>query len=168
MTIEMPPKKTKSDDRYGTPHKAVDLIIPYLKRNWLIWECAAGAGSIVDHLQESGFNIFCTDTEHDFILGKPLKCDCIITNPPYSLKNHFIRKCYRIGKPFALLMPLTALETEARQEYFKKFGVKLIIPNTRIKYTLPGGSRRSHGNWFSSAWFTWGLDIRKELNFVEY
>ncbi len=84
------------------------------------------------------------------------------------MKNHFIRKCYQIGKPFALLMPLTALESEERQKYFRKHGIELIIPNARIQYTLPDGTRRSHGNWFHSAWFTWGLDIGKELNFVEY
>ena len=47
MTIEMPPKKIKSDDRYGTPPQAVNLVTPYLKRDWLIWECASGSGSIV-------------------------------------------------------------------------------------------------------------------------
>lgn len=168
MTIEMPPKKNKSDDRYGTPAQAVDLIIPYLKPDWLIWECAAGAGSIVHYLEKHGFQVIGTDTEHDFILGKPLECDCIVTNPPYSLKNHFIRECYQIGKPFALLMPLTALESEDRQKYFRKHGIELIIPNSRIQYTLPDGSKRSHGNWFSSAWFTWGLDIGNQLTFTEY
>lgn len=168
MTIEMPPKRTKSDDRYGTPPRAVDIITPRINKEWLIWECACGTGSIVNHLRKCGFSVFGTDTEHDFILGEPLGCDCIVTNPPYSLKNHFIRKCYEIGKPFALLMPLTALESEERQKYFRKHGVELIIPNKRIQYTLPDGSKRSHGNWFESAWFTWGLNIGNQLTFVEY
>ncbi len=82
MKIEMPPKKNKSDDRYRTPRQAVNLVVPYLKREWLIWECAAGTGSIVGYLQNLGYNVFGTDTEHDFILGKPLDCDFIMTNPP--------------------------------------------------------------------------------------
>jgi len=168
IKTEMPPKKTKSDDRYGTPPKAVDLIIPYLNLDWLIWECACGQGSIVNHLTKSGFKVVGTDEDHDFILGKPLECDCIVTNPPYSLKNHFIRECYQSGKPFALLMPLTALESEDRQKYYREHGLELIIPNKRIQYTMPDGRTITHGNWFSSAWFTWGLDIGNELTFVGY
>ena len=168
MNTQMPPKKTISEDRYGTPYQAVDIVIPYLKRDWLIWECAAGTGSIVNYLHKSGFNIFGTDVDHDFILGNPLECDCIVTNPPYSLKNHFIRKCYQIGKPFALLMPLTALESENRQKYFRRYGLELIIPNKRIQYTMPDGTKNTHGNWFSSAWFTNGLDLPETIIFKEY
>lgn len=168
MKTEMPPKRNKSDDRYGTPNQAVDLIIEYLNTDWLIWECAAGTGTIVRYLEKLGYKVFGTDIEHDFILGKPLECDCIVTNPPYSMKNHFIRKCYRIGKPFALLMPLTALESKERQEYYKKFGVELIIPDKRIQYILPDGSKAKHGNWFSSAWFTCGLEIGRQMTFKEY
>lgn len=164
----MPPKKNKSDDRYGTPPRALDILIPHLDKEWSIWECACGTGSIVNYLSKKSFNIFGTDVDHDFILGKPLECNCIVTNPPYSLKNHFIRRCYEIGKPFALLMPLTALESEERQKYYRKHGVQLIIPNKRIQYTMPDGTMNKHGNWFSSAWFTCGLNLPREINFVEY
>ncbi len=168
LKTEMPPKKSKSDDRYGTPHQAVDLITPYLRHEWWIWECAAGGGTIVRYLDELGFKVFGTDIKYDFISGLPLECDCIVTNPPYSLKNQFIQRCYQIGKPFALLLPLTALESEERQKCYREYGVEIVIPNTRIQYTLPDGSRRSHGNWFASAWFTWGLDIGSQLTFKEY
>lgn len=163
----MPPKKNKSDDRYGTPSEALDILLPYIKKEWLIWECACGQGSIVDYLKKNGYRIFGTDLDHDFILGKPLDCDCIVTNPPYSLKNHFIRRCYEIGKPFALLMPLTALESEDRQKYFRKYGIELIIPNRRIQYILPDGSSRLHGNWFESVWFTYGLSLGSQIQFVQ-
>ena len=165
MQTQMPPKKNKSDDRYGTPKEAIELLIPDLKKEWLIWECACGTGSITGYLQASGYEVFGTDIEYDFILGKSLECDCIVTNPPYSMKNHFIRKCYEIGKPFALLMPLTALESEERQKYYRKHGVQLIIPDKRIQYTMPDGSKNKHGNWFSSAWFTHGFNLPEAIIF---
>ena len=42
--------------------------------------------------------------------------DMIITNPPYSLKDEFIKKCYEWNKPFCLLLPITAFERKARKE----------------------------------------------------
>lgn len=165
MTTQMPPKRARSDDRYGTPAEAVDLITPHLKANWLVWEPACGEGSIVAHLQSKGFRVFGTDKEHDFLLGPVLECDCIVTNPPYSLKNHFIRRCYEIAKPFALLMPITALESEERQQYYRKYGLQLIIPNKRIDFTLPDGSRKTHGSWFGCAWYTNWLSLPEQINF---
>ena len=36
--------------------------------------------------------------------------DGVITNPPYSLKDKFIEHCYELDKPFALLLPVTAIQ----------------------------------------------------------
>ena len=44
-------------------------------------------------------------------LNKPVQFDCIITNPPFSLKQEFLQRCYELGKPFALLLPLTTFES---------------------------------------------------------
>jgi len=91
------------------------------------------------------------------------KFDCIVTNPPFSIKGMFIERCYQLGKPFALLMPLTALEGEKRQQFWRK-GLQLIIPNKR--YNFEGPSGKGKGSWFATAWFTWGLNLPKDLNFI--
>ena len=44
----------------------------------------------------------------------------IITNPPYSLKDEFIKKCYEWKKPFCLLLPITALEGKVRGKCLEK------------------------------------------------
>jgi hypothetical protein len=90
--------------------------------------------------------------------------DCIITNPPYSRKDEYLEKCYKLGRPFALLLPLTALEGRKRQALYKKYGVQLIVPSRRINFITPGGGRSA---WFMTAWFTHGLHLPREINFVE-
>ena len=73
--------------------------------------------------------------------------DCIITNPPYSLKNEFLRRAYEIGKPFAFLLPLTTLETRKRFEMFKRYGISVIIIPERVDFTGKGNP------WFAVSWF---------------
>ncbi len=64
-------------------------------------------------------------------------------------------------------MPLTALESEDRQKYYRKYGVEVIIPNKRIQFIMPDGTKNSHGNWFESAWFTYKCSLGTQIKFVE-
>jgi len=151
-------------DEYQTPKEALDILLPYLKKKWIIWECAWGKGSLVKHLQEKGFKVI--GDYRDFIKGYDnTGYDCIVTNPPYSKKDEFLQRCYELGKPFALLMPLTALEGKKRGYLYRKYGIQLIIPNKRINFITSSGKGR--GAWFQVAWFCWNLNLPKELNFVE-
>lgn len=73
-------------------------------------------------------------------------------------------RCYAYRKPFALLMPLTALEGERKQRPYRQYGVQLIIPNQRINFETPTGIDLG---WFTTAWFTWKLSMPRELNFFD-
>ena len=161
-----PPLKQGSPNDFQTPPEALQPLFPYLKKEWTIWECAAGNGNLVNHLRENGYNVIGTDIldGHDFLTWKPEKFDCIITNPPYSLKEKFLERCYELQKPFALLLPLTTFETQKRQNLFKKYGVEVIFFPKRINFETPDGT--GSGSWFAVAWFTWGFNIGKELNFL--
>mgnify|MGYP001598549871 CR=1 FL=1 len=163
------PKKLKIQsagrpDNFQTPKCAIDILIPFIKKEWDIWEPAWGKGNLFNFLKEEGYNIIGSDVEFDFLTGYK-ECDCIITNPPYSIKDKFISRCYELKKPFALLMPLTALEGQKRQYCYKKYGLQLIIPNKRINFETPSG--KGKGAWFMTAWFCWGLNLPQQLNFVE-
>ena len=116
-------------DEFGTPKEAIDILLPYLKKDWTIWECAWGKGSLAKHLEKEGFEVI-GELFKDF-LNKDLELNkkgfnCIVTNPPYSKKEEFLQRCFEIGKPFALLMPLTALEGKKRGELYRKYGIQLI------------------------------------------
>jgi hypothetical protein len=154
-------------DEFGTPKEAILPLLPYLKKGWIIWECAWGGGSLARHLKKEGFKVI--GANEDFLQSKyewdDESFDIIITNPPYSLKEEFLERCYELGKPFALLMPLTALEGKKRGELYRKYGIQLIIPNKRINFITPSG--KGSGSWFATAWFTWGLNLPKNLMFVD-
>lgn len=155
--------KNGSDD-FQTPPEALKPLIPFLKKEWLIWECAEGQGYIKKELKNNGFKVIGSDKEFDFIKNTIDEFDCIVTNPPYSLKNEFIEKCYVLNKTFALLLPLTALESNKRQEYWKK-GLQLILLNKRINFIFGDNSKKS--NWFATAWFTYGLNLPSDIYFGE-
>lgn len=153
-------------DEFMTPKIAIEPLLPYLKKKWRLWESAWGKGDLAKHFEKEGFKVF-GDKSHNFLEnGFPkFDFDCIITNPPYSKKEDFLRICYAYGKPFALLLPLTALEGKARGKLYKKYGIQLIIPNKRINFITPSG--KGSGDWFQVAWFCWKLNLPKDLMFVE-
>jgi hypothetical protein len=153
-------------DEFGTPKEAIRPLLPYLKKEWTIYECAWGKGSLAKHLEEEGFKVI-GDKDIDFLNKDetPDEFDCIVTNPPYSLKEEFLKECYETGKPFALLMPLTTLEGKKRGELFRKYCIQLIIPNKRINFITPSG--KGSGAWFQVCWFCYKLNLPKDLNFVD-
>jgi len=162
--MKLPLKKVYSND-YQTPSIALKPLIPYLKRDWVIWECAEGKGNLTKALRELGFKVIGTDIikGHDFLKDDPIEYDCIITNPPYSLRYEFIKRAYELGKSWAMLMPLTTLEGK-RQELFKKYGIELLLLNKRINFECPNSN--SNRVWFSVAWFCWKI-LPKQIVFGE-
>lgn len=161
-----PPLHGYAPDDFQTPPEALVPLLPYLQKDWLIWECAQGKGYLTEALHEHGYTVIGSDilTGADFLTWTPEQFDCIITNPPYSLKHKFLIRCYELGKPFALLLPLTTLETRTRQRLFAKHGVEIILFDKRINFHVPSGKESK--SWFATAWFTRGLNIGHQLNFV--
>jgi len=149
-------------DEFFTPEYALNPLLPYLRKEWIIWECAWGKGTLAKHLKEKGFSVLNEDVD---FLDFNLNCDVLITNPPYSKKDEFLRRAFEIGKPFAFLMPLTALEGIKRGALFKKYGIQLIIPNRRINFITLSG--KGSGAWFQTAWFCWKLNLPQDLMFIE-
>ena len=152
----MPPKNKKYSDDFQTPKYAIEPLVPFLKKGWIIWECACGKGNLVNALKEHGFKVIGTDILNgkDFLKWQPDKFDCIVTNPPYSLRYQFIKRAYELDKPWAMLMTLTTLEGK-RQELFRKYGIELLLLDKRINFETPSG--KGSGAWFPVAWFCWKL-----------
>ena len=162
--------KNNASDEFQTPEIAIRCLLPYLPKYWVIWECAWGGGSLAGHLLNSGYEVigfefmdFFSETYY------PENYDAIVTNPPYTLKDEFLAHCYELGKPFALLMPLSALEGKRRGALYREHGIQLIIPNKRITFITPTGKSKETGSsaWYQTAWFTRGLHLPKDLMFVD-
>lgn len=156
-------KANKAND-FQTPPLALKPLLPYLKQDWTIWECANGEGNLTLELLRLGRKVIATDIQsgHDFLNWHPIDFDCIVTNPPYSLKDQFLKRCYLLGKPFALLLPLTTLEGK-RQQWLEEYGIEIILLNKRLNFETPSGE--GSGSWFATAWFTNWLNIGAQLTF---
>lgn len=145
------------NDMLFTPYGSIFPLIKYLPEKGRVWECTDfGKSRISEILKGNDYKVKSTDilTGFDFLKETAtFKFDMIITNPPYSLKDKFISKCYEYGKPWALLLPLTALEGTARGDMYRKFGISCIIFDKRADFTGKGT------NWFNSSWFLWNMPI---------
>lgn len=163
-----PPLKVGSPDDFQTPPYALEPLYPYLNKDWVIWECAAGKGNLTNELRRGGFTVVDTDilAGYDFLTQKAEVFDCIITNPPFKFKQQFLERAYQLGTPFAFLLPLTTFETSKRQDLFKKYGLEVIFFDKRINFETPNKVEKS-SSWFATAWFTHGLNIGKEMTFVK-
>jgi hypothetical protein len=143
-----PKLDTSGRNNFQTPLYALNLIIPYIpERTGLILEPAAGQMRLVDYLRKKYYyRVTAQDlypVREDCFLGDFLKfkkidigdIDCIITNPPFSLKFEFITKCLELNIPFALLIPFDMCGF--LHDKFKNDGLGAIIPNRRIDYLTP-------------------------------
>ena len=154
-------KPTKYDNLY-TQEEAIKFLCDNidLNKTKTIWECTSGTDKISNYLTKIGINVIRTDIETgvDF-LESDYKCDAIITNPPYSLKNIFLKRAFKLNKPFAMLLPLTTLESAVRNELFRDKNIQVLIPNKRFDFT---GKKNC---WFATVWFCWKMNLPEQLNF---
>ena len=156
-------KEHKLNDEYYTPAYAIEPLIEYLPQDATIWECAGNNSNITAILQEHGYKVIEThiDNGFDFLQDTPaFDFDIIVTNPPFSMKDEFLRKAYSYDKPFCMLLPLTALEGVKRGKMYREHGIELIVFDRRIQYTNGGNA------WFSSGWFCHNI-LPQKLIFKE-
>lgn len=178
------PNEPQGRDLFQTPNYATDLLIPYIPKNVrYVWECAAGDFKIIKRLAYKGISSLGTDLNgtiayppFNFIEDNlddlkerfhfSFQPDCIITNPPFSLKRKFYEKCLEYNVPFALLIPadysgwiINAI----------KNGAEKIIPTRRIDYITPSGlsGATGHTSNFHSMWLTKGFNLGRTETFVE-
>ena len=150
-----------------TPLYALDPLLPYLDPAWIVWEPAAGKGNIVRGLNAAGYSGFATDiqTGRNFFDFVPFHWDVLITNPPYSIKYPWLDRCYTLGKPFALLLPIDTIGSQKAQRLFARYGVEIIYMDKRVNFDMPN-TGYSGSAQFSTAWFTWQLGIGKENTYT--
>jgi hypothetical protein len=152
-----------SFDELYTPSYAIEPLLEYIPKGIKIWECTDyGSSNITKVLKDNGYEVISTHKkDFDFLIDKPdFDFDMIITNPPYSLKDSFIEKCYEYGKPFSLLLPLTSLEGIKRGRMFNENGIQLMVLDKRCDFNGKGSC------WFNTSWFCYKT-LPKQLIFTE-
>lgn len=122
----------KPADLYPTPVDGTESLIPVLKKMKrpdgspikTIWEPACGDGRLARVLEWHGFEVIATDLREypgyghgglDFLCETPQdkwgwrtpEIDAIVTNPPFSLAEEFIRRAHLFTPNVAMLLKQT-------------------------------------------------------------
>lgn len=140
-----PTGKRKESDFYPTPPEATQVLLDFLmlKKGTSIWEPACGEGHMVEVFLKNGYPVRATDlyTGTDFLTTEENNSDWIITNPPFSHAEAFIRKCAEYGVPFALLLKSQYWHAARRVALFSEITPTYVLPLTwRPDFSFSGGS----------------------------
>ncbi len=156
-----------------TPAHALEPLLLYLPRKALIWEPSCGKGNLVRGLKRAGWPVIGTDllTGHDALTYAPAVFGYIVGNPPFSIKDAFLARCYQLGRPFALLMPAPVYDSEVGRDLLRCHNHQLLLPSGRIHFETPNHAARAEQGlkssaWFYSVWVTWQLGLPEQVTFV--
>lgn len=149
-----------------TPPEAIDYIEPFLDKNLIYWEACYGEGHMADELKKRGFSVI-GNKNWDIFEVNP-EFDFLITNPPFNGNKKFIKRGIELRKPFAFLIRLEHLGGVEACKLFQDFDFQIIIPEKRINYITPKTLKgeKVGGSLFHSIWFTHGLNLPKQINYI--
>ena len=122
---------------------------------------------------EIGLNYTAThkfDNEgNDFFTTNPPKwCELMISNPPFSQQNKILERTFKLIdegliKSFALLLPLSTLETHFRAKLYEKYKdkISIVIFKHRVKF-------KGHKNTFNKAlcWICYNITTLEKLMWI--
>ena len=135
-------KTDKASDEVYTADFAVKPLLQYLAlfrqsmgREIIIW-CPFDLedSEYVRIFQENGFQVIHShiDENKNFFFYEPDNYDIIISNPPFSIKDDIIKHLDELNKPYAILLPIPALQGQKRFPYMKD--CQALIFDKRINY----------------------------------
>jgi hypothetical protein len=163
-------KRGGNYDNCSTPGYAIDPIEAFIPLTDVIWEPAYGEGYLANELKKRGYNVWVSSLEagQDFFTYEPKLIDYTsVTNPPFSLKYEWIERCYDLGKPWFLLLPVETIGAGKAQKMFSKHGVNVIWLSKRINFKMPYKGWQGTAQ-FPTAWFWWRPDVVGRMDFYNY
>ena len=159
-------------DFFPTPPFATRALYEYplkgvIKSSDVVYEPCAGIGAMADVIKEYNDKVITSDIKDygykldhnkDFLTeGFDVKCDWIITNPPYNLATEFILKSLdSADKGVAMLLRTQFIETKGRYEKLfsnKPFSIMAqFVERVGMKYAVVDEKAASATPY---AWFIW-------------
>ena len=128
------------NDEFYTPKYAVRPIVKYLKEKGFrrIWCPFDTENSLfVRVLNKEGFEVVFSHIEsgQNFFEMEMFSCDCIVSNPPYSIKGEVLEYLFESRKPFAMLVGIVGLfESKKRFSMFKSNDFEVLYLDKRVAY----------------------------------
>ena len=125
--------RRNESDFYPTPSEVTIALLDFLQipKYQTIWEPACGQNHMVNVMRADGYNVVATDIASgtDFLSADmPGQVDWVITNPPFSISDLFIRRCVEHNKPFALLLKSQYWHARKRLQLFRDHPPAYILP----------------------------------------
>lgn len=149
-------KKGTTDEWY-TPAEGIYPFLPYIPEDVKIIWCPFDIRKslYVKILREEGYKVVHSHIERskDFFEYEPEEWDMILSNPPYSIRNDILTRCFKLGKPFALLMNTNGLFDSAyRWDLFTSNNFTLGYVKGRVNYMREQGVKDKSSPPFQSAY----------------
>ena len=163
------PKIHKKNDEYYTQTCVWDKISSYIDKSKIIFEGFYGVGHTYNYFKDHGYKVI-GEKDLDFFSEKAnkylKKCDCVISNPPFSLKYKSMEKLYKYKKPFILILPLACINTLSFRKCFNNNmdDISIIIPKGRLKFIQNKEIKKSPS--FESCYVCYKM-IDKKLIFLD-
>lgn len=116
-------KTDKQSDEVYTPDYAVKPLLKYLDSSLTVW-CPFDKedSQYVKIFREHGNKVIFShiDDGKNFFYYEPEESyDIIISNPPFSIKDDILKRLWELDKPYAILLPVPALQGQTRFPYLK-------------------------------------------------
>ena len=150
-------RRQHGQDFFETPSKGVEALLPFIPDHVeKVWEPTAGLKAIVNVLERFDYECVSSDKypqlddifQHDFLHQPFIECDAIILNPPFSFKTEFLLRLIESGKWFAMLVPLSIIETATRSKLFHEHRLSIVNLSNRLCYT----GKYAKKVYFHSVW----------------
>lgn len=151
-------------DFYPTPPSATRALLRVESFKGPVWEPACGDGAIARVMDEAGLDVVASDLNDngygrpgiDFLMAYKLLGREIVTNPPYSLANEFVRHALSLGADkVGMLMRLAFLEGIRRSDIIDNAGLARVhVFRERLTMAPKGVAVKGNGA-VAFAWFVW-------------
>ena len=150
------------DDFYPTPSYVIEALLKVEDFGVVVWEPACGDGAISEFLKEAGYDVLSSDLidrdygEVEDFLESSRQSESIVTNPPFTLAEKFIKKALAAASnKVAMFLPLTFLEGQRRHQLLSTSPLKIVYVFTNRVSLYKGGDENRGGGRAAFAWFVW-------------
>jgi len=137
-------KMDKNNIEAYTPKYAVDMILPYISKDKVIWSpFSRNEHNFADYLRNKGYKVINTHYNpetgegSDFLTYKPdFHFDIILDNPPFKGKAKYVEKAISYNKPFALFLPFNSFGDNGIPNLYMKNNLEpqMLIPDKRTEF----------------------------------